>query len=87
LAKRVFRDAPPWARCGMAVKLRDGSWAQCGRWQNEGYRTNPLQQGSPCTQHGDMLFSGKVVYLWKAGHPPIKLNSDKDVANTPIDVS
>lgn len=33
MAKRIFVDAPANARCQANIKLRDGSFAQCGRYK------------------------------------------------------
>jgi len=60
--KRIFRDAPDWLRCGARITLKDGSYAQCGRYQNDGYFRNPHGPGSVCTQHGDMISAGKAVW-------------------------
>lgn len=61
--KRVFRDAPAWARCEASIRLSDGSEAQCGRWQNDDYVRNPRSRGIFCTQHGDMFFAGRLVHV------------------------
>ena len=66
---RVFRDAPPWARCKAAIRLKDGSGAQCGRWENEGARGNISGGSGFCTQHFNMFFEGKPVRLFLAGYP------------------
>lgn len=66
--KREFRDAPAWARCGAAVRLRDGSFAQCGKWRNEEFARNP-RGTSLCTQHMKMYCDGKGVRLFREGYP------------------
>lgn len=67
--KRVFIDAPAWARCGARIILKDGSTARCGRWVNDGYRRNPCCPTALCTQHGNMLFAGKTVIGDHLGEP------------------
>ena len=66
--RRIFRDAPPWARCSAAVHLRDGSWAQCGRWRNEGFARNPAGRAL-CTQHMKMYCDGPGVHWFAPGYP------------------
>lgn len=59
-----FIDAPPWGRCGATTTLRDGSHAQCGRWKVESYASCNAAQGY-CTQHAEMVLSGKKVQRWR----------------------
>lgn len=65
---RVFRDAPPWGRCSAAIRMRDGSWAQCGRWRNEAFARNP-QGTTLCTQHIKMYCDGAGVHWFTEGYP------------------
>jgi hypothetical protein len=61
MSKRAFTAAPDWLRCTASVRLRDGSRAQCMRYQSEGYRGNVTPGVSGlCTQHADLLLAGKL---------------------------
>jgi len=64
MAKRGWRDAHPFFRCGATVRLKDGTTAQCGRAYNEDFRRN-AQVGRYCTQHGAMKLAGKAVEPWR----------------------
>lgn len=65
--KRAWRDADPFFRCEARVTLSDKSHAQCGRHYNNTYQRNPYSPVALCTQHGDMVFSGKPVFKFSNG--------------------
>ena len=68
MTRRIFHDAPAWARCSAAVRMRDGTMAQCGRWRNESFLKNP--RGTHlCTQHMTMYCDGPGVRWFSEGYP------------------
>jgi hypothetical protein len=62
---RTFRDAPDWGRCGAAVRMRDGSYAQCGKWRND----EVLRGGGDilCTQHWKVPTERRI--MWRDTKP------------------
>ena len=64
----AFRDAPPWSRCSAAIKLHDGSIAQCGRWISEGTRQRSDNGAYLCSQHFNMFIT-KGVRKFLVGYP------------------
>jgi hypothetical protein len=69
--KRAFRDAPPHFRCKAAIRLRDGSWAQCGRWFSEGTRERGDNGAHLCSQHFEMFINDKPLRAFLSGYPLI----------------
>lgn len=69
--RRAFVDAPPYFRCSAAVRLKDGTYAQCGRWMNEGTRQRTGTIAGMCTQHFEMAIADRPVRKFLAGYPLI----------------
>ena len=67
--KRPWRDAPQWVRCKAAIRLADGSYAQCGRWRNPGTEKRRDNTANLCTQHFNMAMDGKPVREFLDGYP------------------
>lgn len=63
---RMFIDAHPSVRCDARVKLKDKTYAACGRRQSQ-------TCCKVCTQHRKMFRDGKVVVDFATGLPMLTI--------------
>lgn len=60
MATRRFVDAPQYVRCTADIQLKDGTWAQCGRYGYQEYMANPAVNQRLCEQHANMKLTGRL---------------------------